>query len=320
MVNQYSPNTKTISAEEINLGEILKALLDRKFFIMASIILSTSISILYSFNLANTYTTSVLLAPSDDDTKSSMLGQMGGLAGLAGVSLGDGAVNKTDEAIERIKTYEFFSKHFLPNVKLKNLMAVSNWNKGKNSIVYDDRIYNSNNDQWVRKSRIPFINISKVPSTQEAFIRYKELLHIEQDRKTSFVSILVSHESPYKAKEWADLILSKINQSMRDQEKSKTIKSLDFLNDQYSQTDYKEIRQSIASLQEEQMKSLMMLEASESFVFKILDYPIVPEKKSAPKRSIIILLGTIFGFMISSLVAIFQFYKPANIKIKNQKP
>jgi len=317
MVNQYSPNTRTISAEEINLGEILKALLDRKFFIMASIILSTSISILYSFNLVNTYTTSVLLAPSDDDTKSSMLGQMGGLAGLAGVSLGDGAVNKTDEAIERIKTYEFFSKHFLPNVKLENLMAVSNWNKGKNSIVYDDRIYNSNNDQWVRKSRIPFTNISKVPSTQEAFIRYKELLYIDQDRKTSFVSILVSHESPYKAKEWADLILSKINQSMRDEKKNKTIKSLDFLNDQYPLTDYKEIRQSIASLQEEQMKSLMMLEVSEFFVFKILDYPIVPEKKSGPKRSFIILLGTIFGFLVSSLVAIFQFYKPANKKLKN---
>ena len=41
---------------------------------------------------------------------------------------------------------------------------------------------------------------------------------------------------------------------MRDEEKNKTLKSLDFLNDQYSQTNYKEIRQSIASLQEEQMK------------------------------------------------------------------
>lgn len=312
MTNQDSQKIGTISFEEINFGEILGVLLNRKFFIMCSIVLSASISILYSFNLANTYTSSVLLAPSDDDEKSSMLGQMNGLAGLAGVSLGEGVANKTDEAIERIKTYEFFSKYFLPNIKLENLMAVRNWNKDKNSIIYNTRIYNSSNKQWVRKSRIPFINITKVPSTQEAFIKYKKKLYIEQDKKTSFVSISVSHESPYTSKEWADLILSSINQIMRDEERDKTTRSLDFLNDQYSKTDYKEIRQSIASLQEKQMKTLMMIEASEFFVFKILDYPIVPEKKSAPKRSIIILLGIIFGFVLSSIVVVFQFYKSAN--------
>jgi|TARA_B110000908_G_scaffold8787_1_gene10852 LPS O-antigen subunit length determinant protein (WzzB/FepE family) len=320
MIEENIQNTRTISLEEINFGEILSILLNKKFFILALVLLSTSMSILYSFNLANIYTSSVLLAPADDNSKSSMLGQMSGLAGLAGVSLADGSGDKSTEAIERVQTYEFFSNHFLPNILLEDLMAVSHWDPNKNSVIYDEDMFKSSEKKWIRKSYIPFIQISKTPSTQEAFNRYKNLLTIEQNKKTSFVKISINHESAHIAKEWTRLIVSSINKSMRDENRDKTTKSLEFLNNQYSQTNYKEIKQSIASLQEEQMKSLMLIEASKFYVFKVLDYPIAPEKKSSPKRSIFILFGIIAGLIIASFISIIQFYGFNKIKIINPNP
>ena len=197
-------------------------------------------------------------------------------------------------------------------------MAVSHWNSSSNTLSDDEDIFEPVEKKWVRKGFLPFIKVSQVPSTQEAFSRYKEIIDIKQDKKTSFVRISVSHESANIAKKWSELIVSSINQSMRDEDRNKANKSLEFLNNEYSKTNYKEIKQSIASLQEEQMKSLMLIEASKFYVFKILDYPIAPERKSSPKRSIIVLFGIFVGLIFSILVSLIQFYAYSQTNITNR--
>ena len=91
---------------------------------------------------------------------------------------------------------------------------------------------------------------------------------------------------------------------MRNEEKAAALKSVDFLNEQMQQVNYQEIRQAIASLQENQLKSLMLIESNEDYIFKILDPAIVPEKKSEPKRSLIVIIATILGFFISLIFAL----------------
>ena len=91
---------------------------------------------------------------------------------------------------------------------------------------------------------------------------------------------------------------------MRNEEKAAALKSVDFLNEQMQQVNYQEIRQAIASLQENQLKSLMLIESNEDYIFKILYPAIVPEKKSEPKRSLIVIIATILGFFISLIFAL----------------
>ena len=95
---------------------------------------------------------------------------------------------------------------------------------------------------------------------------------------------------------------------MRDNEKNTASKSVEFLNKQMQKVNYQEIRQAIASLQESQMKSLMLIEANEDYIFKTIDSAIVPENKSEPKRSLVVIVATIFGFAISILFGCTRFF------------
>ena len=91
---------------------------------------------------------------------------------------------------------------------------------------------------------------------------------------------------------------------MRDEEKVTTLKSIEFLNEQIQKVNFLEVRQSIASLQENQMKSLMLIESNSDYIFKTIDSSIIPEKKSEPKRSLIVIIATILGFFISLVVVL----------------
>ena len=91
---------------------------------------------------------------------------------------------------------------------------------------------------------------------------------------------------------------------MQNNERQRTEKSIEFLNIQLGKTNYEEVKQSIASLQEDQLKSLMLLEADKEYVFKMIDFPISPELKFKPQRSIIVILSTIIGFIFAVIYSL----------------
>ncbi len=126
-------------------------------------------------------------------------------------------------------------------------------------------------------------------------------MNIAEDKKTSYITLSVEHESPFVAQQWVEIIMDQIDQVMRDQDRQAARKSIDYLNSLVPTVNYGEIKQALASLQQEQMKRLMMVEASDNYIFKVLDSPIVPEVKMKPRRSLIVILGSILGVMLSVL-------------------
>ena len=129
-------------------------------------------------------------------------------------------------------------------------------------------------------------------------------MSISQDNKTSFISLSINHQSPFIAQKWINLIIDEINESMRNQEKVKVTKSIDFLNTQLKKMSYDEIKQSISSLQQEQIKSLMMIEATEEYIFKVINSPVAPELKYEPKRSRLVIFGIFLGGILSIFIAL----------------
>ena len=228
---------------------------------------------------------------------SGMLGQYSGMASLAGISLPSESGSKAQEAIARIKSFEFFSNYFLPHIKLENLMAVKKWNQASNTLIYDASAFNSESGQWVRKVSLqhqPFPPHKKLINNTRNHERH-------EDKKTSFVTLSVEHESPVIAQQWVEIIMDQIDQVMRDQDRQTAMQSIEYLNSLAPTVNYEEIKQALSSLQQEQMKRLMMVEANDNYIFKVLDSPIVPEMKVKPKRSLIVILGTMLGMMLSVL-------------------
>ena len=293
--NQFNKNYN----DEIDLRELFHAIWGKKFYIVAMTSVFALISIIYSLSLPNIYNSRAIMMPVEESSKmNGMLGQYSGMANLAGISIPSESSSKSQEAIARIRSFEFFSNHFLPQIMLEDLLAVKNWNRGNNTLIYKEADFNSELNQWVREAQPP---LSKVPSSQEAYIKYKEIMSISQDKKTSFVLLSIKHESPFIAKLWVELIIDQIDEVMRNKDKQEAMKSVEFLNGLTPSINYEEIKKALSSLQHVQIKRLMMIEANDNYIFKVLDSPLAPEIKSEPKRSLIVILGTMLGMMISVL-------------------
>jgi LPS O-antigen subunit length determinant protein (WzzB/FepE family) len=285
--------------DEIDLYELFYVLWNKKLFIAAITSIFVATSIIYALMTPNIYKSEAIMMPVESNAgMSGMLGQYSGIASLAGISLPSESATKSTEAIARIKSFEFFSNYFLPFINLEDLVAIKKWNLVSNTLIYDEKEFNSELNQWVRKVKPPR---SITPSPQEAYVTYKKIMNIVEDKKTSFVSLSIDHVSPFLAQQWVELIINQIDKTIRNQDKQESIKSIDYLNRIAPTVNYEGIKNTLSSLQEEQMKILMMVEANEDYIFKVIELPIAPEIPSEPKRLLIVILGAIMGFMIGVL-------------------
>tara|TARA_A100001015_G_scaffold14269_2_gene16663 strand:- start:1143 stop:2069 length:927 start_codon:yes stop_codon:yes gene_type:complete len=287
--------------DEIDLLELFLIAWNRKRFIIILTSAFAIFSIFYSLSLPNIYTSSSLLAPSNQNNAASSpnFTGMSGLASLAGVNLSSSSTTKSDEAIERIRSFEFFTNYFLPSIKLEDLMAIDKWIAKSNTIVYNEDIFNGETKKWVN---IEGDSKKISPSSQKAFRKYKQILNVYEDEITGFVTISIQHQSPIVAKDWVELIIYNINESMRELDKQDAQNAINFLSQSSNSTNVQSIREVINRILETKMQTLMLASTNKAYIFKTIDSPIAPEVKSGPARSFICVMGTLIGGIISLLI------------------
>lgn len=294
--------TIKIPNDEININEFFKIIFRYKLSSLIIIITSTVISLYIAISSPNKYISSAILVSNyENGSSSSSISGLSGLAGMAGISLPNEPIDKSVEAIERIKSFDFFSNHFIPNIELPILYASKDWDRSKNKLIYDSNIYDASSEKWTRG---PGINKKAEPSLQEAYIKYKRILAITRNEKTNFIELSVEHYSPFIAKEWVDLIVKNINLEMKLIDQRTSSESINYLNKISNETNIYELKQVINTLLEKQMQNLMLSSSRDDYIFTEIQKAIVPELKSHPKRSVILILGFIAGVFLSVLFSL----------------
>ena len=295
--------------DAVDLKEILQILFNKKILIGFLTLFFAVVSVFAAISMSDVYKSSSLLAPtSQDESLSSSLGGLSSLAGIAGVSLPAGSISDSQIAVKRIESFEFFSKNFLPSIKLEDLMAEKKWIPQENKLIYDKDIFDEPSNKWVRKVSYPK---KTIPSSQEAFKEFKKALSINQDEETGLVYLSIEHISPHVAKEWMDVIIYNINERMREIDKEDAQNSINFLSDSIKTTNSQSIKLVFSKLMESQMQTLMLASSNEDYIFKTINSPIVPEEKSGPNRAFICIVGTLFGFIFSIILVLIQHFRKA---------
>ena len=285
--------------DEIDLRKLWAVIWAAKWIISGVTALFAIASVFYGLSLPNIYKSEVLLAPANSQEQGglgALAGQFGGLASLAGVDLGGGKADNTYMAIEILKSREFFSQFAKMHNILPDLMAIKEWDQSTNSVTYDAEIYLPQNDEWVREAKPPK---QIKPSMQEAIETFKKLLNIEQDKATGMVNISVEHYSPFVAKQWVDWLIQDINLNMKSRDKQEAEKSIAYLQSQIEKTTISEHKTLLYQLIEEQTKTLMFAEVRDEYAFKTIDSALVPEVEFKPKRALIVVLGILWGGVLS---------------------
>jgi hypothetical protein len=294
--------------DEVDLIELFYILLDAKWIIVSLTAFASIVGVIYSLSLPNIYESKATLAPINSSSGiSGALGSYGGLAGLAGISLPSGGdEGNFKKAILKITSLSFFENSILTNIYLPDLMAVKSWNSKINTITFDDSIFDTNSNTWIRDFSYPQ---QQIPSAQESFeVFITEHLGLSEDKKSGFITLSIKHQSPFIAKQWTELVVNEINAFYRQKDKSDSEKAVSYLNQQISMTGLSEIKQVIAELLQEETKKLTLIEANQYYVFDYIDPPAVMEKKSEPKRALICIFSALLGGMLSLLFVLIRHY------------
>lgn len=298
-----------IADDEIDLRELFTAIWQGKWIIIAITTLFAVASVFYAIKQPNIYKSEALLAPAEQDQQGglgALAGQFGGLASLAGVNLGaGGGVDKTQMALEVLKSRKFTSEFIQKHNILPDLMAVKSWESEKNTIIYNQEVYNKAENKWLREVKAPF---KAEPSMQEAYKQFKNIVFTNADKDTGLVTITVEHVSPFIAQQWVNWLIQDINKTMKQRDVIEANKSTNFLTKQIQQTKVADIRAVLYKLIEEQTKTIMFANVRDEYVFKTIDPAIVPEQKYKPKRALICILGFMLGGMLSTVFVLIRYF------------
>ena len=298
--------------DEIDLRELFSVVWAGKILIVAITAVFALVSVGYALSLANQYKASAVVSPAQSGGSSlgAMAGQLGGLASLAGINIGSGESNETQEAMEIMQSWGFMEAFIQTHDLQVPIYAAIGWDKGSNSLKLNNELYDATSERWLFEDNESGEN--RAPSSWELYEKFRDRVAVSQDKKSGLINISVEYYSPQIAKQWVDLFIITINDYMRARKLEQVNRNIEYLTAQIDKTAIADMREVFYQLVEEQTKSKMLAEASPEYAFVTVSRAMVPEQKSQPKRALVCILGALLGGMLSVLWVLFRHYAFSN--------
>ena len=276
--------TKRNSGED--LQHFLVLLIRRRWIVAATIALSTISAVVVSFIVTPLYLARTTLVPAETGVGqtaiASALGQLGGLAELAGF---EGPQNQTViEAIALLKSREF-TENFIRDENLLPVLFSKRW---------DLRLR-----QWKPGYRVP--NLWDGYRLFDRKVRF-----VDQDEKTGIVTLRIEWRSPEQAADWANELVRRVNMQMQQRALRETGVTIEYLKKELEETKVASVQVALQDLIEANLKRQAIASVRSDYVFRVVD-PAAPPNvrdKLSPHKVIYLVMGFIFGVVLSLLAAL----------------
>ena len=287
--------------DEIDLRELFATLWRGKWIISLFTVVFAMGGVAYALSKPNIYQATVLLAPAQYEGGSAGLkGQLGGIASLAGISLGGGGGTSATVIAKEILQSRAFLRDFIHRHDLSvPLIAALAWDDKSEEWILDRDIYDGTSEQWLMDAG----GKSQAPTDWDMVKKFKnEHLSLIEDKESGMITLRVKNLSPLAAKDWAENLVRDINEHMREQDVAEAEARIAHLEKKISETNIAGMQQVFYQLIENESRTVMLANAQSEYVFKTIDPAVVPQEQSEPKRAQICVMATTLGGMLGVLV------------------
>jgi uncharacterized protein involved in exopolysaccharide biosynthesis len=275
---------ETIETQEINLKELIGVLWKGRWLVVAVSLAFAAVAAVVAFTVPKRYTATVVVAPVNSTAGGAALGglsglasQFGGLASLAGITVGAGSTK--DEYIAVLQSEELTRKYIQDNNLLPVLFAKA-WDPVKKGWKITDP--------------------KKMPTLWKANLYFKgKIRSVTDDKKTGMVLMTVTWTDPEVAARWANGLVKLTNDYVRDKKIREAENNIAYLKDEANKTDMVQVRSAIYNVLESEIKTVMMAKGSEEYALRTIDRAVVAEKPSSPKPGLWIAAGFVFGGVVA---------------------
>jgi len=261
--------------DQMNLATLMGVLSDGKKLIIIVTTILVFLTAIYSLIATQWYRADVLVILAGEKSTgglSEQLGAFGGIAQLAGLRVGD---SDDTEALAVLRSRNFIRKF---------IDAEGLW-----SVLEEERV-------WLK-----FDQIAEQDSRDTVRFFRENILRVIKDKKTGLITVGVEWTDPEIAAEWANLLVDRLNNQMRQRSLRQAESSIGFLKNEMAIANVVALQQSVARLLESEMQNAMLARVSDEFAFRVVDRAEAPNRRSWPKRTQLVLIAGILGLFVSSM-------------------
>ncbi|MDF0748947.1 Wzz/FepE/Etk N-terminal domain-containing protein [Marinobacter sp. 71-i] len=285
--------------DEIDLRELFATLWAGKWIVILMTILFAAGGVAYALYKPDIYQANALLAPADGENSGRLGGQLGSLASLAGVNIGEDGSSNTVIAKEVLQSRVFLTDFIRRHELAAPLMATEAWNIRQSEWVYNREIYNPETREWGTDED----GESLEPTNWDLVKKFREShLSVSENQDNGMVTVSVKSRSPVAAMQWTEWLVKDINEHMRAQDIEDAEASINYLEAKLDETNIAGMQQVFYQLIESETRTVMLANAQQEYVFKTVDPAVVPQEKTEPKRALIAIIATMLGGMLSVFI------------------
>lgn len=255
------------SNSTVDLFDLVSANWRNRWLIAGVAALFGGIAVGYALTATKWYRADVLLMPAaEQNIPAGLAGNLGSIASLAGINLSGS--NSSQEPVAVLQSKEF-TEEFISDLKLLDTLQADSWMK------------------WGR---------TREPDIRDAVEYFrKHVRTVSEDKKTGLITLSVEWKDPRTAAQWANILVSRLNDRMRGKALSEAERNVAYLQKEMTSTSIVPMQQVIGRQLESEMQKLMLARGNEEFSFKVLDRAQPPKKRSRPVRTQLVGIAMFLG-------------------------
>jgi uncharacterized protein involved in exopolysaccharide biosynthesis len=270
--------------DEIKLRDVFEAFWRFRIGVLICLILGACAGITLSLLSDEKYQATIVVSTVSDEGLNSRLGglgalasQYGGLASLAGISIGGN--NKRDESLGVLQS-EFLTEKYINDHNLLPVLFPKYWD--------------SNAGKWKVTDK------KRMPTLWKAN-RYfnKSIRKVIDEKRTGLIYLKIEWKDPVIAAQWANDFVKLTNSYLRDKAILESENSIAYLREEGAKADSVDARHAIYTVMENEINKEMLAREREEFALKIIDPAVPPERPSSFGPLGMGIFGVAAGLLVS---------------------
>jgi len=277
--------------DEIDLVELWGVLRDGFLIIVGTTVTAALLGIVISLLMTPVFRAEAVVAeadPTGNRNSGGILGQYSDLASLAGINLGN--VAPVEASARNLLDSRTFVEEFIERNSLMPLIFAEEWNDSA--------------EDWHQE-------IERIPALWEGAEKFKDqIFSVSTDSDTGLTTLSIEWSDPELAAAWANQLATMANEIARSKDILEAERSIAYLNEQISQTNVIELQQVLYNLLEIEQKNLMLANAREEYIYRVIDPAVIPYQRVRPQRTLMVIVATVAGGIFGIFaVFVIRFFK-----------
>lgn len=278
----------------VDLGQLARTVLRSWRVLLLAFAFGLLAGTVYFIAAPRLYSSQTLLSVENEAANrlSGMLsGQIGALASLAGIEIGEGAGRRSEYLA--ILRSEGFATRFLHRQGLVEPLL----ERKRHGVL------------GALKHMLFDRGETDASRTRDA-VRYfhRRVLVVGEDKKTGLVTVAVEWHDPAVAARWANAFVQQFNDELRSRDGRTAASRLDFLHKESERNRTRELQQSIAKLMERELNTIMVTNVQTDYALRVLEPAIASPKNQPdqPRFSVSAFLGAFAGLVIGLFLSLYR--------------